>query len=302
MRPATLALLTVLLGCGHPPRPIPLTPLGLTHVREHYRVAPSGSAIVLPFLDCTAEEPDLAPNREARRAASTTVPRAFWRELGLAGSPDDVRLAEHDALCKELADNHESGTNIDAASPVMRERLRDFFRRHPDKVWLVAFTRYLRLGGRVAGPGPGVGALAGQVVETDTLELSAYVFTVRGDVAFRGDMVCDQEGGPGVPSCGRGYEDAPRRIVSLLDGFPRSILEKAVVYRTTPLNREAPTAESQALAESAEPAPPSSPADFPAIVEPRPERYQSETPAARPAHHRAKTHHRKPRTASDRAR
>jgi hypothetical protein len=302
MRPAPLALLTVLLGCGHPPRPIPLSPLGLTHVREHYRVAASGSAIVLPFLDCTAEEPDLAPNREARRHAATTVTRAVWKELALPGSPDDVRLAEHEGLCKELADNHDSGTNIDDASPVMRERLRDFFRRHPDKVWLVVFTRYLRLGGRVAGPGPGVGALAGQVVETDTLELSAYVFTVRGDVAFRADMVCDQEGSPGVPSCGRGYAESPRRIVSLLDGFPRSILSQAVVYRTTPLNREAPTAESQALAETAEPAPPSDPSDFPAIVEPRPERYQVDSPPARTAHRHRKAHRGKTRTAAAMAR
>lgn len=254
----------LLISCGPPRLPVPLSPLGRLHVREHYRYQVEGSAIVLPVLDCTAAEPDLRLNPIARLFSSTHLAEAIWHELHLPGAPQDGRLAESDDLCRELSDNYDSGTNVDDASPVMRERLRDFFSKNPDRVWLLVFTRYLRLGDRVPGPSPGVGALSGQVVETDTLNFNAYLFSVRGDIAFRADGWCRPDAADEEHDCGPEYQRLGERVAELLEGLPRSVLLRAAIVKALPqrgLPVAAPrTARVVEEPPAAEPEPPPAPA------------------------------------------
>ena len=193
---------------------------------------------MLPVLECTSEGVERVPNLDAR-AGSVMLADELWRRLGLPGEPEPDeagRLAEHDKLCKQLADNRAAGNNVDSASPQMRELLRDFFRRYSAQSWLVVATKWLQLGETVPGSatGRGVGALDGRRYETDILEASLYVWSRDGDVVFRADLSCRGQNKGEEHDCGPRFEKIPARVGEMVDGFPLPIIAKAVIIRVTP--------------------------------------------------------------------
>lgn len=241
--PPLAALLCALAAgaCAHAPEPVtPARPptLAELHLREAFRGPLRGSAVVLPLLECTSEGVPRIANLTAR-AASFTLADELWRRLGLPGEPEPDeagRLAEHLKLCKELADNRDSGVNHESASPHMRELLRDFFRRHTPQSWLVVSTRWLRLGDALPGSVDqrAVGVLGERRYETDVLESNLYVFGRQGDIVFRADLSCLGQKRGEEHDCGEKFEKIPARVGELVEGFPRAILEKAAIIRVTP--------------------------------------------------------------------
>ena len=236
---AALATLPSPWGCAHAPPPPALPPTRAeTHLREPFRRPLTGSAVMLPVLECTSEGVERVPNLDAR-AGSVMLADELWRRLGLPGEPEPDeagRLAEHDKLCKQLADNRAAGNNVDSASPQMRELLRDFFRRYSAQSWLVVATKWLQLGETVPGSatGRGVGALDGRRYETDILEASLYVWSRDGDVVFRADLSCRGQNKGEEHDCGPRFEKIPARVGEMVDGFPLPIIAKAVIIRVTP--------------------------------------------------------------------
>ena len=232
--PPVVALLAALLlplapaGCAHTVENVNLSPLGRAHLREGFRARLAGNAVMLPILECTSEGVESVPNLMGR-AGSFTIADELWRRLGLGGEPepDEVgRVAEHARLCKQLSDNHDSGNNVDTASPQMREVLRDYFRRYSAASWLVVATRALRLGDPVPGTGTGmgVGALDGKRYETDLLDANLYVLSRTGDVVFRADLACRGQNKGEEHDCGSKFEKAPARVAELMEGFPLAIM------------------------------------------------------------------------------
>jgi hypothetical protein len=234
MRTRLFAALALTTACGTGQVPVALSPLGRSHVPPEYRFVPTGSAIVLPILDCSMDGPDVVANGFARRIVARRFADGVWEALGLRGPTEEGRIDESHDLCRELSDNAISGTNVVDASPTMRERLRDFFNRYPEKKWLVAVTRRLRPGPRVPVPGAAAGALTGRVTESDTVEVSAYVYARGGDLAYRADLVCSPASAEPAHDCGPLYQRAPERIAELLDGFPRAILASASIVKIPP--------------------------------------------------------------------
>lgn len=242
---ALLALLFAgaLGGCAGSAGP-PLSALGREHLRAGYRDRLVGTAVVMPILDCTSTEVARIPN-EAAREAEERVASLLWEKLALPGQPDRddaENLPERARLCRELTDNLDSGTNYVTASPAMREVLRDYFNRHAERAYLVVAARWLWLGERVPGGAAGVGVLEGRRRESDLLDTSLYIFTKGGDVAYRADLFCRPPGRGERHDCGGGrFDKLDLRVAELVEGFPRSVVERPAVVHVgglVPMSRQ----------------------------------------------------------------
>lgn len=245
--PFALAVVGVVGGCAGSAGP-PLSPLGREHLRSGYRGALEGTAVVLPILDCTSTEVARIPNPTAREAEER-VASLLWEKLALPGQPDPLdaeELPERSRLCRELTDNLDSGTNYVTASPAMREVLRDYFNKHAGRTWLVVAARWLWLGERVPGGASGVGVLEGRRRETNQLDTSLYIFSRSGDVAYRADLFCRPEVRPDGKGerfdCGGArFDKLEARVSELVEGFPRSVVERPAVVRLggpVPMSRQ----------------------------------------------------------------
>src|SRR5438105_1836642 len=115
---SSCVLVLLVAGCAHI-SDRPLSPLGLSHAREGFRRVLTGAAIVLPILDCDSRQPGVEVNIDARRLTRELFPPEIWKQLGMPGAVEEGRVDESDALCNELADSRDRGTNLTLVSPVM---------------------------------------------------------------------------------------------------------------------------------------------------------------------------------------